>query len=106
MKVKLKKFFKDNPGAIFILAFQVLLLVFAFLIVNDSMEKYDFLNGLAISFLILGVFLQAVSFLARKCNKRLETCEDLKELGNECLNAYLKSLKFHLYILYGGLVMC
>ena len=52
MKVKLKKFFKDNPGAIFILAFQVLLLVFAFLIVNDSMEKYDFLNGLAISFLV------------------------------------------------------
>lgn len=52
--VKIERYFITNPGALFIIVFDVLILACAFLLI------------LCICFLVVGVVLQAVAFLKDK----------------------------------------
>lgn len=60
---RVKKYFRENPGALFIVSFQVLLLVAAgFLVVGNSALANE-AAVLAYYWLVIGVVLQLISFL-------------------------------------------
>lgn len=63
--VKVKRYFVRNPGALFIVVFDVLILTCAFLLVKESSLVSD-VAVFAYCFLVVGVVLQAVAFLKDK----------------------------------------
>ena len=63
--VKIERYFIRNPGALFIIVFDGLILTCAFLLVQEN----PLVNGVAVfayCFLVVGVVLQAVAFLKDK----------------------------------------
>lgn len=63
VKSRLKIYFRENPGGPFIIAFMVILMVCAGLLIVD---KEDYANALAIGAyfsLVIGVTLQFISFI-------------------------------------------
>jgi len=62
---KIKRYFKDNPGAIFVMGFQLLLAVCAGLLIQGNLAMANELAEYAYFLLVIGVVLQLVSFLRR-----------------------------------------
>lgn len=63
--VKIKRYFIRNPGALFIIFFDVLIVACAFLLIQGN----PLVNNVAVfayCFLVVGVVLQAVAFLKDK----------------------------------------
>jgi|YelNatPaOPRAMG01_1025707.scaffolds.fasta_scaffold00928_6 hypothetical protein len=63
--VKIKWYFYSNPGALFIIAFDVLILACAFLVVQGNPLVND-VAVFAYCFLVFGVILQALSYVRNK----------------------------------------
>ena len=63
--VKIKRYFIRNPGALFIIVFDVLILTCAFLLIQEN-PLVDGVAVFAYCFLVVGVVLQAVAFLQDK----------------------------------------
>lgn len=70
--VKIKRYFTRNPGAFFIIVFDVLILTCAFLLIQENPlvnEENPLVSDVAVfayCFLVVGVVLQAVAFLKDK----------------------------------------
>ena len=62
---KIKKYFFRNPGALFIIVFQVLILTCALLLAQGNSLVND-VAVFAYCFLVVGVVLQAVGFVREK----------------------------------------
>jgi hypothetical protein len=60
---KAKRYFRENPGALFVIAFQILLLVCAGLLIGGNSVWANDLSVVAYFSLVIGVVLQLVSFL-------------------------------------------
>lgn len=58
-----KRYFRENPGALFVIAFQILLLVCAGLLIGGNSVWADGLAVVAYFSLVIGVVLQLISFL-------------------------------------------
>jgi hypothetical protein len=63
--VKIERYFIRNPGALFIIVFDVLILTCAFLLIQGN-PLVDNVAVFAYCFLVVGVVLQAVAFLKDK----------------------------------------
>lgn len=63
--VKVKGYFIRNPGAFFIITFDLLIFACAFLLVVES-PLVDEVAIFAYCFLVIGVILQAISFLKNR----------------------------------------
>jgi len=63
--VKIERYFIRNPGALFIIVFDVLILACAFLLIQGN-PLVDNVAVFAYCFLVVGVVLQAVAFLKDK----------------------------------------
>jgi hypothetical protein len=63
--VKIERHFIRNPGTLFIIVFDVLILTCAFLLIQGN-PLVDDVAVFAYCFLVVGVFLQAVAFLKDK----------------------------------------
>lgn len=63
---KIKKYFKENPGASFIIVFQILLLVYAGLLILGSSLWAEGLAVVAYFSLVVGVVLQLISFVRHR----------------------------------------
>jgi hypothetical protein len=63
--VKVKGYLIRNPGAFFIITFDLLIFVCAFLLVGES-PLVDEVAIFAYCFLVIGVILQAISFLKNR----------------------------------------
>jgi len=63
---KIKRYFKDNPGAIFVMGFQLLLLACAGLLIQDNLVMANELAVYAYFLLVIGVVLQLVVYLRHK----------------------------------------
>ncbi len=63
--VKIERYFIKHPGAFFIIAFDVLLLACAFLVIQGN-PSVNNVAVFAYCFLIVGVVLQALAFLKDK----------------------------------------
>jgi hypothetical protein len=63
LREKARAFFRQNPGAPFIILFQLLLLVCAVLSIGGYSNSADEVAVYAYNFLVVGVVLQLVSFL-------------------------------------------
>lgn len=61
--VRAKRFLRENPGAVFVLGFQVLLVMCAVLLVSGLSFLAEGLAVAAYFLLMIGVVLQLVSFL-------------------------------------------
>jgi len=62
----IKRYFSRNLGAFFILVFQALIFVCAFYLIQESSSLANVAAILAYCFLIVGVVLQAISFIRYK----------------------------------------
>lgn len=62
---KVKKYFARNPGALFVIVFQALVLTCPFLLIRGS-PIVDDVAVLGYGFLVVGVVLQAVGFIREK----------------------------------------
>lgn len=60
---KIKKYFKENPGAIYVVAFQVLLLVCAGLLIQGNSVLAEGVAIIAYFLLVIGVFWQLIFFV-------------------------------------------
>jgi len=60
---KVKKYFKQNPGALFVIVFQALLLVCAGLLIQGNSALADGIAIGAYFSLVIGVVLQLISFM-------------------------------------------
>ena len=60
---KAKRYFRENPGALFVVAFQILLFVCAGLLIGGNSFWADGLAVVAYFSLVIGVVLQLISFL-------------------------------------------
>jgi ABC-type iron transport system FetAB permease component len=58
-----KRYFRENPGALFVIAFQILLLVCAGLLIGGNSVWADGLAVVAYFSLVIGVVLQLIFFL-------------------------------------------
>lgn len=63
---KIKRYFKDNPGAIFVMGFQLLLVVCAGLLIQDNLAMANEFAEYAYFLLVIGVVLQLVAYLRHK----------------------------------------
>lgn len=63
--VKIERYFFRNPGALFIIVFDVLIVSCAFLLIQEN-PLVDDVAVFAYCFLVVGVVLQAVAFLRIK----------------------------------------
>jgi hypothetical protein len=63
--VKIERYFIRNPGALFIIAFDALILTCAFLLIQGN-PLVDNVAVFAYCFLVVGVVLQVVAFLKDK----------------------------------------
>lgn len=61
--VRVRRFFRENPGAVFVLGFQVLLVVCAFLLVFGMVWLAEGFAVGAFFLLVVGVVLQLVWFV-------------------------------------------
>lgn len=61
--VRVRQFFRENPGAVFVLGFQVLLLACAFLLVFGMVSLAEGFAVGAFFLLVVGVVLQLVCFV-------------------------------------------
>lgn len=61
--IMVKHFFRENPGAFFVLGFQVLLVVCAILLVFGFSSLAEAVAAVSYSFLLVGVGLQLVCFV-------------------------------------------
>ena len=61
--IRVKRFLRENPGAFFVLSFQVLLVVCAVLSVFGSSSFAESVAVVAYSFLLVGVCLQLACFV-------------------------------------------
>jgi len=66
--VKIERYFIRNPGALFIIVFDVLILTCAFLLIQGN-PLVDNVAVFAYCFLVVGVVLQAVAFLKDKWSR-------------------------------------
>lgn len=66
--VKIERYFIRNPGALFIIVFDVLILACAFLLIQGN-PLVDNVAVFAYCFLVVGVVLQAVAFLKDKVSR-------------------------------------
>lgn len=66
--VKIERYFIRNPGALFIIVFDVLILTCAFLLIQGN-PLVDNVAVFAYCFLVVGVVLQAVAFLKDKVSR-------------------------------------
>lgn len=73
--VKIERYFIRNPGALFIIVFDVLILTCAFLLIQGN-PLVDNVAVLAYCFLVVGVVLQAVVFLKDKKSKDVNADEE------------------------------
>jgi hypothetical protein len=62
---KVKKYFAGNPGVLFVIVFQALVLTCPFLLIRGS-PIVDDVAVLGYGFLVVGVVLQAVGFIREK----------------------------------------
>jgi hypothetical protein len=63
-----KRYFKENPGALFVIAFQILLLVCAGLLIGGNSVWANELAVIAYCSLVIGGILQLISFL--RCGEK------------------------------------
>ena len=63
---RIKNYFWRNPGASFIIGFQVSLVVYAGLLISGGSVLADGAATVAYFFLVFGVLLQLISYLAQK----------------------------------------
>jgi len=63
---KIKNYFRNNPGALFIIGFQVLLLVCAGLLFQGNSVLVDEVAVCAYFLLVIGVVLQLIFFVRRE----------------------------------------
>ena len=73
--VKIKRYFVRNPGALFIIGFDGLILTCAFLLIQEN-PLVDDVAVFAYCFLVVGVVLQAVAFLRNKKSKDVSADEE------------------------------
>lgn len=73
--VKIERYFIRNPGALFIIVFDVLILTCAFLLIRGN-PLVDNVAVFAYCFLVIGVVLQAVVFLKDKKSKDVNADEE------------------------------
>jgi len=66
--VKIERYFIRSPGALFIIVFDVFILVCAFLLIQ-GISLVDTVAVFAYCFLVVGVVLQAVAFLKDKVSR-------------------------------------
>jgi hypothetical protein len=66
--VKIERYFIRNPGALFIIVFDMLILTCAFLLIQGN-PLVDNVAVFAYCFLVVGVVLQAVAFLKDKVSR-------------------------------------
>jgi len=64
--LEIKRYFVRTPGAFFILAFHTLIFVCASFLIQESTSLADGVAILACCFLVLGVVVQALSFIRSK----------------------------------------
>jgi len=62
---RIKRYFRDNPGAFFIVGFQIFLLVCAGLLILGNSVWAEGVAVVAYFSLVIGVVLQLISFLRR-----------------------------------------
>jgi ABC-type iron transport system FetAB permease component len=63
IRPRAKRYFRENPGALFVIAFQILLLVCAGLLIGGNSVWADGLAVVAYFSLVIGVVLQLIFFL-------------------------------------------
>ncbi|MFQ6080479.1 MAG: hypothetical protein ACE5OW_02285 [Candidatus Bathyarchaeia archaeon] len=63
MKSKIKKYFKRNPGAIFVLAFQILLIAAAITPIDGNQSLTNEIAIYGYYSLVVGIMLQFITFL-------------------------------------------
>jgi hypothetical protein len=63
---KVKKYFRDNLGAPFIIGFQLLLLVCASLLIQGSTSAANEIAIVAYSMLVVGVILQFIMYIKHR----------------------------------------
>lgn len=61
--IKVKRFFRENPGAVLVLGFQVVLVICAVLLVLGASFLAESIAVVAYFLLVLGVVLQLVCFV-------------------------------------------
>jgi heme/copper-type cytochrome/quinol oxidase subunit 4 len=61
--IKVKRFFRENPGAVLVLGFQVVLVICAVLLVLGGSFLAESIAVVAYFLLVLGVVLQLVCFV-------------------------------------------
>jgi hypothetical protein len=66
----IKRYFKENPGAPFIIGFQISLLSCAFLLSIGKLSLAEKISVYAFCFVVIGVFLQLVSLLKEGKKKK------------------------------------
>lgn len=64
--LKMKEYFKDNPGALFVLGFQLLLVACAGLLIQGSLAVANEIATYAFFLLVVGVILQFVAHLRHR----------------------------------------
>lgn len=62
----MKEYFKDNPGALFVLGFQLLLVACAGLLIQGSLAVANEIATYAFFLLVVGVILQFVAHLRHR----------------------------------------
>jgi len=60
---RIKRYFRENPGASFIVGFQILLLVYAGLLILGNSLRAEGIAVVAYFLLVIGVALQLISFI-------------------------------------------
>ena len=64
--LRIKNFFQRNPGAFFIAAFQILLIVCAGLLISGNSFRAEGVAVVGYFSLVIGVVLQLISFLRHR----------------------------------------
>lgn len=69
---KTKKYFKDNPGAPFIIGFQLLLVICVGLLIQGSLAMANEVATYAYFLLVVGVVLQFIAYVRHRNNAEEE----------------------------------
>jgi hypothetical protein len=72
VRLKIKEYFKDNPGAPFVIGFQLLLVVCAGLLIQGSSVIANEVATYAYFLLVVGVVLQLIAYVRHRNNAEEE----------------------------------
>jgi len=66
IKSRIREYFRENPGAIFILAFQILLMITAITLIDGNQSLANEIAVYGYYLLVVGIILQIITFLRKR----------------------------------------